>query len=359
MQQIRIHSAQTSVTSVPNCFIDLYMADASGEFIKVYLYLLRWETEPSAALTLTSIADHLYMTENDILRALKYWQSKSLLSLSFTGDALSEIRILPLEQTEAEQSVMPSKVTADSQTEFAPEIPEKIPSRDSRNHSMEEICHFIESHGEDHLIPVLSRYMGHPLSQTELSVILYFSEDLGFSSDLIEYLFEYCISIGHRSFHYIEKVAINWAEQGVSTVDQAKAASTFFTKTDYAVLKAYGISGRRPAKQEVEHIRRWTDQYGFSEAMVLEACARTISAIHNPSFEYTEKILKNWFEHKLFTIEDVKAADAARQEARKAKEKEAKKPADTKNRFNRFAQRSYDYDSLEQKLAKKLTQCNR
>ena len=42
MANITLHSdSQTSATSVSNIFIDEYMSDANGEFVKIYLYLLR------------------------------------------------------------------------------------------------------------------------------------------------------------------------------------------------------------------------------------------------------------------------------------------------------------------------------
>ena len=41
MAKILIHSdSASSATSVSNIFIDEYMSDANGEFVKIYLYLL-------------------------------------------------------------------------------------------------------------------------------------------------------------------------------------------------------------------------------------------------------------------------------------------------------------------------------
>jgi len=45
---------------------------------------------------------------------------------------------------------------------------------------------------------------------------------LDFSTDLIEYLVEYCVSKGHTSIRYIEKVALAWADNHITTVEQAK-----------------------------------------------------------------------------------------------------------------------------------------
>ncbi len=86
----------TAVTVLSNEFLDSYMPKASGEFVKVYLYFLRYCTCPEAGLSLASAADTFCMTENDILRALKYWEREGLMALSYTKEKLSGIRMLPM-----------------------------------------------------------------------------------------------------------------------------------------------------------------------------------------------------------------------------------------------------------------------
>ena len=60
------------MTGVPNLFLDYYMPAANGEYVKVYLYLLRALHHTSRELSVSSLADALDHTESDILRALKY-----------------------------------------------------------------------------------------------------------------------------------------------------------------------------------------------------------------------------------------------------------------------------------------------
>ena len=70
---------QTNVTLLSNDFIDNYMVNANGEFVKVYLFLLRHLDDPCSSLTITPIADSLNNTENDVLRAFRYWETAGLL----------------------------------------------------------------------------------------------------------------------------------------------------------------------------------------------------------------------------------------------------------------------------------------
>ena len=77
---------------------------------------------------------------------------------------------------------------------------------------------------------IAEQYLGKTLSRTDVDAITYFYDSLGFSADLIEYLIEYCVENGHKSMHYIQKVALSWADEHITTVDQARNSSAFYNK---------------------------------------------------------------------------------------------------------------------------------
>ena len=70
-------------------FIDHYMPEANGEYVKVYLLLLRCQASPNRELTISGIADILDDTEKDVIRALKYWKKQGLLDYEITEEAAS------------------------------------------------------------------------------------------------------------------------------------------------------------------------------------------------------------------------------------------------------------------------------
>ena len=73
MAMITLHNASLpEVTILSNTFIDNYMPEANGEFVKVYIYLLRALSSAPVSFSLEQMADRLLCTERDILRALKY-----------------------------------------------------------------------------------------------------------------------------------------------------------------------------------------------------------------------------------------------------------------------------------------------
>ena len=93
----------TGITPVKNIFIDHYMVQANGEYVKIYLYLLRCMNGPqlSSSLSINQFADTFDCTEKDILRALKYWENAGLLTMEFSGEQLSSILLTEPESTVA------------------------------------------------------------------------------------------------------------------------------------------------------------------------------------------------------------------------------------------------------------------
>ena len=80
------NSRNAEVTVLTNNFIDNYMPGANGEFVKVYIYLLRLLSDTSVPFSLEQMADHFFCTERDIIRALKYWEKEKLLTLTYRNN---------------------------------------------------------------------------------------------------------------------------------------------------------------------------------------------------------------------------------------------------------------------------------
>ena len=318
MKTLKVNNIfQTNATLIANDFIDKYMAKANGEFVKVYLFLLRHKDDPAASLEPSAIADCLNLTENDILRALRYWESEGLLNLG----------------TEA------ASATAKTRQEQNTSRPKTIPVSSSKAQKDLKSILFIAE-----------QYLGKTLSKTDVDAITYFYESLGMSADLIEYLIESCVENGHTSIHYIQKVAISWSDAGVKTKEQAKLHSTTYNKNCYTILNAFGIKNRGPAASELAFIRKWTDTLGFTLDIIQEACNRTITITHQPSFEYADSILENWHKNHVHHLKDIAAVDAAFQKEKSSKKAAAAKQYTVQKNHNNFERRSYDMDFLEERL---------
>lgn len=324
---------QGNTTIVENDFIDNYMAKANGEYVKVYLLLLRHLNGNTGGLSICGLADYLECTEKDILRAFKHWSEEGLLNIDY--DEAGNICGLAVGKSIATSApeAKPTPITV------KPVAPKKAKRNTSDNQQELRQLYF-----------VAEQYMGKPLTVNEIKKINYFFDTLGFSIDLIEYLIEYCVENGHRNLNYIETVAIAWSDAGIQTTEEAKMNTALYTKNVYSILNAFGIKGRSAAPAESFYIKKWSDEYGFSLDIILEACNRTIHNTHKPDFKYADSILNNWLSQGVHHLTDISRLDLAYRQEKESKKKSTTKTVTSGNRFNNFEGRSYDINSLEQQL---------
>ena len=394
----------TSFTTVSDIFIDQYMPKANGEFVKVYLYLLRATGSGAGIATISEIADHFSNTEADIIRALNYWASEGILqvqtgadgqimginlcSLSVSGMQAAQSNIQSAVADNAAQNNLQNGVVNNAtqnnlqnsvvnnaaqnistvNTRMHDSVVEKLKSQtpdkaasSQKEYTLDEIKEFRKNPDISELFFIIETYLKHTLSSTDTNMVLYWLDELHFSTDLVEYLVEYCITKGHSSLHYMNKVALGWADAGIKTVDQAKDDAAAHSQIYYSVMKALGITGRNLVDSEVSLINKWVGEYGFDIELVKAACSKTISAIQKPSFEYTDSILANWRKKDVHTLKDVEVLDANFAKANKASatgssqgtnaangsSKPKNNNSSSKNKFNNFNQRNNDYDKLE------------
>lgn len=221
-----------------------------------------------------------------------------------------------------------------------------------RHYTLDEIAEFQKNPDIQEMLFVVETYIRHPFSENDINTILFWHEDLHFSAELIVYLVEYCVSKGHTNLRYLNKVALAWHEKKITSVEQAKSEAAVRSKAYYAVMKAFGITGRNLIDSETAMIRKWTKEYAFDLSLIQEACARTISSTGQSSFSYADSILTSWYNDKVHSLEDVKRLDATHQQ--KKKERAAVKAnaaaSPKKNNFNNFESRENDYKSLEAML---------
>lgn len=335
---------QTNATLLPNDFIDNYMVDANGEFVKVYLFLLRHLDDPCSSITISTIADCLNNTENDILRAFRYWEKEGLLCVERDTDG--KITGLELQKT----ARIGKTATVTPKENHQEEQPvRKASDGPKANSKAVQIDTFRAQKEIKSLLFIAEQYLGKTLTHSEMEAITYFYDTLHMSADLIEYLLETCVENGHKSMHYIQKVAFSWAESGIESVAQAKEQSTLYSRNCCTVLNAFGIKNRGPAASELTYIKKWAEEYGFSPDIIEEACRRTISATHQPSFEYADKILTKWHGRNIRHLRDITSLDEEYQKEHSASKTSARSRTTARN-LNNFERRSYDMDSLEEQL---------
>lgn len=365
MKQVTIYQDNYSdSTVISNRFIDEYMKDANDAQLKVYLYLIR-AMSAHKATSVSEMADIFNHTEKDVLRALKYWEKRKLLSLDYdaskvlTGIHVKELKsesqdetdMIPVSPTIIKTAVTLSSHKSSEEVSENQPVPSAAESRpqevyEKPSYSLDDIKTFRSQADTQELLFIIETYIGKPLSSNDIRTILFICDKLHFSADLMDYLIQYCVGRGKKDFRYIEKVALNWAEDNITTPKQAAALLKKYDKNVYGIMNALGKSGT-PTDKEMEFIDRWNKQFKFPADVIQEACGRTVLATDKHRFEYADSILTSWNRAGVRELADVRAADESYAKNRTAAKQP--RPAST-NKFNQFTQNAYDFSALENEI---------
>ena len=394
----------TSIVSLPSEFIDKYMLKANGDYIKVYLFMLR---NADRLINPEIIADALELTIKDVERAIAYWcksgaliekaenigklgngddfeevlitkgmpskeeleearriltaakevyKRREMLEAGMGAEALKENNVksespdeaknLKENDREATDSTKDTDVENNSEGEVKAEaeIPEvKTESPKLPDRSLVDLTKLKGDEDFQELVFCVQTYTEKIFTPTDTEKLAYLYDVVGMSKDLLEYIAEVSVQKGKKSINYIERVALSFHEKGITTVEEAKEDNVKYFNENKAVLKAFGIYDRVLAPVELRFVKKWFDEYGFSTEIVVEAISRTVLNTSSQSFSYADGILTRWHNENVRTLSDVKAQDEKHDEKVKATPKTSNTASGSK--FNNFEQRNDNIDS--------------
>lgn len=343
-------------TLIENTFIDQHMAHAGGEFVKIYIYLLR-SAQAGKDLSIPQIADFFGQTEGDVRRALLYWQQEGLIDLSYNEkEQLAGIRLLacgncPEPEAKAaaaagghmSQAASPAENDPSGSSVPSGAVPadlaaEQLQGRQLRRSEIQK------------LFFVAEQYFQRPLSSSEKDALVYFIDDLNMPGDLVEYLLEYCIGRGHNSVRYMETVAQNWTGKNIRTVADAKKEASSFGGDYTAIFRELGLA-RQPAPAEMTLMDRWLSEYSFPLPIIKEACRRTLLQTSQPSLTYADGILSSWHKAGIRTMEGIAQQDQKHSSVRKKGENAPQKSRKRSlGRFGNYSHEETDWDAIGRQI---------
>lgn len=303
MADIEIRVPFMNFTPVDNLFIDEYLKEANGDFIKVYLLCLRLGHLRETS-NIEKIAADLNLLQADVAKAFDYWVNSGLMKYTPNGF----VQLLPMKENK----------TSEHEAFFDGSIKEMF---------------------ED-----VERLTGRPLSSKELSVYMSMIDDFSFSPEVITFLVEYCSSKKKTDFRYIEKVGLAWHDNGIKSIDDAQ---NYITKHEEkwnnyrAILGYMGIKDNDISKPQEEFLEKWLFKFKLSVDVVQEAIRICTMRINESNFSYIDKILADWSNSGVKSINDIKKTTK--------KPKGSKKSAS--NSFGNYSgQREYDIKELRKQL---------
>ena len=264
-------AAKREMTPVDNLFFTVYMPEADGMFVKVYLYGLMQCYH--LALADESIEDALGLSESDVRCAYVYWQSKGLVRIESDDPFIVEYCL----------SDRPQLTTA-TDLKYRPFV-----------------------------LAVNALLAPRQLELREMRALYDCIDVYGLEEATVLELVGYCIEQkGKRvSANYLLATAKTWNERGIITPEQAKAYLE-----DYRAAK-HGASEvlfrwnkrRKPTKDEMDLYDKWTREWGFDEEAILAVCPQLVE-VGTPTFAILNDRLEAMHRKQLSTAESIERQSA-------------------------------------------------
>jgi len=321
-----------TAVEIPCLFIDNYIADCPPVYPLIYIFSLRHLLD-GGEVSVQEIASYFRLTESDVLNAWKHWENVGLVKIDNKKEM--QITFLPIQ---------PAKKVDNPTLQLVDATAEVVRPVARPQYSVQELSLYRDqSRDIEKLFACAEDALGKLLSYNDMDLVFGFHDWLRLPLDVIAFLLNYCKENDHRSLRYIEKCAIDWADQGIDNVEKAADYVQAFDKDYRAILSYMGQPGY-PSQSHKKYMDRWLNHWAMPMEIIFAACDRSVAQIDKAKFNYIDKILQEWHKSGINTLEAIQAADDAFSKTKEVK-KTAKAPKT--NRFINFTQRDTDYSKYE------------
>ena len=287
-----------NVFAVPTSVVERHIKLCSGVSLKLLLLILCC---PNSTHTESALSKQLNLPISDVCDALNYWiESGVLLNEINTASPIAVKKAGTNDHLSTEKENAPNKVPENN----------TVPPKTARQaFSRSELVSVIQSDGIlSALVEESQGVMGKVFTSADLDCLAGLYSYYGLSAHYILTLLHYCVVIGKKSMGYAESVAAGWMSEGIDddTVDRHVDRMLRKRSVEGKVRTAFGLD-RALVPREREMIERWFFTFRFDMDIILLAYEITIERIGKLAFRYINKILENWHQQGIKTIEQAKS----------------------------------------------------
>lgn len=337
-----------SFVLLPTDFLDEYLKEITAADLKIYLALLRF-SERGESPSPDALASYTGESVQTVVAALLYFEDRGLIRTAYRSSAPEEIILLPPRRKELfsdeedpgneEEASLPKDMSLDPVDLENGKI---LPPDSSR---MEEKRRLDDDSDFKELIFATEALLRKSLTPDFLDTLKDWYLDLNRNFDLTSYLIEYCLSKmngGTLRIPYISAVLKAWKEAGYKSREEAIQSTKDRFSLQNLVRSAIGWRGDFASHQQAL-IESWAE-FRFPPELIQEACRRTIDNSGGKNLNYTDSILRSWYESGVRSMEDVEAIDKKRKTDYAAKGRNA--VPSKKSSFHNFEPNETNYDEV-------------
>ena len=311
-----------STTELPDVFFTEYLSSASGDYIKVYLYL-RFLSNYNKEVKIADMSKAISLPFKTIQDALEYWESLSVITKKPKGYIVNNLQEIELNKLYSPKlSISPEDLEKNSKNQYRAKAVENINSL----------------------------YFQGMMSPSWYSNIDMWFKKYGFNEEVMLALFDYCFNKSALHRNYVQTVADAWGKSNIKTFTDLEIYFEKIDKVNKAkknIAKKLGYH-KDLSQFESAYVEKWTVDYGYDMNIIDLALKKTTSKI-NPTFDYFDKLISSWHDRNLKTVPDIQNF----MQEMKAQTKTVKDLEKKSNNYNSYNQRDYKdldamYDSIHQ-----------
>ena len=309
-----------STTELPDVFFTEYLSSSSGDYIKVYLYLL-FLSKYDREIKLTDISKAISLPFKTIQDAFEYWENLGIIIKKPKGYIVNNLQEIELNK------LYSPKVN------ISPEDLEKNSKNQYRATAIENIN---------------SLYFQGIMSPSWYSSIDIWFKKYGFDEQVMLALFDYCFNKSALHKNYVQAVADAWGNNNIKTftdLDNYFVKQEKLNKIKKSITKKLGYH-KDLSQFESVYVEKWIVDYGYDMPIIDLALKKTTSKI-NPTFDYFDKLITSWHDRNLKTADEVQNF----MQEMKTQTKSIKELEKKANNFNSYNQRDYkDLDAMYESM---------
>lgn len=268
-----------SDTAISDIFINEYLTEADGDFVKVYLYCLFLEKH-NKDISLLDLSKKTGLQLDRVKSAIEYFNRIGLAVSTEKGIILSDLK-----EKEINRLYTP-KLSA---------TPEDAVDKLNRNKKRSSVITAINN--------TFFQGIMSPAWYNDISVIF---DKYAFDEEVVYSLFNYCYDKRALHKNYLFTVAEAWHINRIKSMDDLDVYYQKYEKCNKikkSISKKLGIT-RKFTEYEEAYIDKWCMEFGYDFDVIEIALKKTTSKT-NPSFEYINKIICSWNEKGLHTKEEI------------------------------------------------------
>ncbi|MGN0552488.1 MAG: DnaD domain protein, partial [Oscillospiraceae bacterium] len=295
-------SCSDGAFAVPDCAVDNIKL-ASGKAVKVLFYIMRYKTAATENAADIALQLDKNMTAEDVEDSLSFWEQVGVICP--TDSAASAPTQKNGASAENNSAQLSSKQTISSEKAVERAVKMLSPSEISEKVKNSQNIAFLLSGAES--------ILGKPLNNTEQRTLIWLTEYYSLGCDILLMLLEFCKSINKTNIGYIEKIAVSWFENDITTHERADAEIKRL-QVYYSLegkIKSRLELNRALTPKEKEIVTGWVTD-GVSIELVEAAYERTVQATGKASFPYMKKIIENWLINNIRTPADAEKFEQSR-----------------------------------------------